>query len=339
MSSTAHSVIVEPLLAFIDCASSPDRATCFATTAQPVFVASLLLALGLGLLCYVLSFITGNDSWVDRTWSIVPPGFGWFYIWYQKDPIVVAAPEGSLLPTLPTLLGAFTTVTTIWGIRLTYNFWRRGGYQSGGEDYRWEHVRKWPMFRNRVVWQIFSFGFISVFQQLLLWAITLPMLSFPAGQAIAPLNCVTLFAMLTFIAIETTADQQQWNFQNEKRKHAGFKQRAELKEDYARGFLTHGLFGRSRHPNVWAEQQIWITLYTASMMAWSTANWSALGCLALVLLTARSCALTEELSLPRHPEYKKYQKVVPTLVPSLKSLRAQLDQAFLGSPKQKSKGQ
>jgi steroid 5-alpha reductase family enzyme len=28
------------------------------------------------------------------------------------------------------------------GCRLTWNFWRKGGY-SGGEDYRWSVIRKW----------------------------------------------------------------------------------------------------------------------------------------------------------------------------------------------------
>ena len=34
------------------------------------------------------------------------------------------------------------TLSTLWGIRLTFNFWIKGGY-SGGEDYRWKEVRKW----------------------------------------------------------------------------------------------------------------------------------------------------------------------------------------------------
>jgi steroid 5-alpha reductase family enzyme len=38
-------------------------------------------------------------------------------------------------------------LTTLWGLRLTYNFWRKGGYKKGGEDYRWAYIRKnYPRF-------------------------------------------------------------------------------------------------------------------------------------------------------------------------------------------------
>eukprot|EP00494_Astrolonche_serrata_P027140 UN27403 len=33
-------------------------------------------------------------------------------------------------------------LVSAWGIRLTYNFYIKGGF-SGGEDYRWELIRKW----------------------------------------------------------------------------------------------------------------------------------------------------------------------------------------------------
>ena len=35
-----------------------------------------------------------------------------------------------------------TVLVVAWGVRLTYNFARKGGYKKGGEDYRWAHVRE-----------------------------------------------------------------------------------------------------------------------------------------------------------------------------------------------------
>ena len=32
--------------------------------------------------------------------------------------------------------------SVVWSIRLTFNYWRRGGYQIGSEDYRWELIKK-----------------------------------------------------------------------------------------------------------------------------------------------------------------------------------------------------
>jgi steroid 5-alpha reductase family enzyme len=54
-----------------------------------------------------------------------------------------------------------------------------------------------------------------------------------------------------FLAIETIADNQQWNFQQSKRNL--IPKQEHLKADYKRGFLTQGLFAYSRHPNFFAE--------------------------------------------------------------------------------------
>jgi steroid 5-alpha reductase family enzyme len=31
----------------------------------------------------------------------------------------------------------------IWSARLTFNYWRKGGYEVGSEDYRWELIKKY----------------------------------------------------------------------------------------------------------------------------------------------------------------------------------------------------
>lgn len=46
-------------------------------------------------------------------------------------------------------------------IRLTYNYWRKGGYQIGSEDYRWEIVQKYV---SRPVFFVFNIIFISFIQ-------------------------------------------------------------------------------------------------------------------------------------------------------------------------------
>ena len=51
--------------------------------------------------------------------------------------------------------------------------------------------------------------------------------------------------------------QQQWNFQTAK--HNKAPRLPALKDDYERGFLTHGLFQYSRHPNFFAEQSFWLS--------------------------------------------------------------------------------
>ena len=44
------------------------------------------------------------------------------------------------------------SLVTVWGIRLTFNFARKGGYSwkfwEGEEDYRWAIVRRNPIFKS-----------------------------------------------------------------------------------------------------------------------------------------------------------------------------------------------
>ena len=63
-------------------------------------------------------------------------------------------------------------LSTLWGLRLTYNFWRKGGYSSGGEDYRWPVLRK--KLNNRCLFTLFNLAFISFYQNILLLLIALP---------------------------------------------------------------------------------------------------------------------------------------------------------------------
>ena len=75
--------------------------------------------------CFFLGEITKNYSQIDKVWSLVPIFVAW-YVCYSAE------------LNLRTLFMAI--LVTIWGIRLTYNFSRRGGYSiyfwKGEEDYR-----------------------------------------------------------------------------------------------------------------------------------------------------------------------------------------------------------
>jgi steroid 5-alpha reductase family enzyme len=133
------------------------------TIINPLQTCCLVCAF-LSVLTFVVSERTENYSQVDKLWSLAPPVYAW---------ILVADSRTFLMALL----------VTGWGIRLTHNFHRRGGYSwppwiQGGEDYRWRYLRDgfyFPRLRNdRVLWTAFNFGFISVYQNLLLLCITTP---------------------------------------------------------------------------------------------------------------------------------------------------------------------
>ena len=50
----------------------------------------------------------------------------------------------------------------------------------------------------------------------------------------------------------------------------------QLKDDYSRGFLTHGLFKHSRHPNFFAEQCVWCSYYVFAVASGWDGNFASL---------------------------------------------------------------
>ena len=255
--------------------------------------------------CFTLGEMTGNVSQVDKLWSLLPIVYTW-----------VVAAHGGYTPRL--LLMA--ALVTLWGLRLTWNFSRHGAYRlkfwTGREDYRWQVLRERPEFRARWKWTLFNLIFISGYQNLLILAITLPSvvaLQF-AGTPLGWLDYLAAALMLCMIGLESAADNQQWLFQSEK--HARLRAGQVLDGPCAKGFLDSGLWRYSRHPNYFAEQGIWVSLYGFSVAAsgeWL--NWSISGCILLLILFRGSTSFSEQISAGKYPEYRDYQQAVPRFIP------------------------
>lgn len=250
--------------------------------------------------CFIVGEITGNNSQMDKLWSILPP----VYVW-------IAAGMCGMKPRLVIM----AVIATVWGIRLTWNFGRKGAYSwkfwAGEEDYRWGYLRKKGAFRNRLVWALFDLFFISIYQNFLVLLTVMP--SVVAASSDKPLCWVDALAAvlaLGFIALETVADEQQWRFQSTKWGMVKAGQKLEdLPEPYCRGFNTTGLWGLSRHPNYLGEQGTWASFYIFSIAAGaSVVNWSIAGALLLILLFLGSSTLAENISSSKYPAYKAYAK-------------------------------
>jgi steroid 5-alpha reductase family enzyme len=290
-----------------------------------------VLCKGVILLTYVTSLLTGNYSQTDKLWSIVP----WLHAW------LLVAPEDPR-----TLLMA--GLATLWGIRLTYNFNRRGGYHwppwRGKEDYRWSYLQKgfnFPSLKNPVSWHVFNLLFISVYQNILLWLIVLPSMlvnvvatnkdgcfdNQKAGLNI--LDGIAAIGLLGFLLLETVADNQQFAFQTEKYKRK--KEGRPLSDD--RDFCQSGVYAWVRKPNYTGEQGIWVCFYLFSVACLSSLentdflerwfNCSILGCILLILLFQGSGLFTEEITISKYPDYRDYQARVPLYIPNLFSSSTQ----------------
>jgi len=216
-------------------------------------------------------------------------------------------------------------LATLWGIRLTFNFARKGAYSlkfwEGEEDYRWAIVRSGSTFRKRWAWALFDLGFISIYQNVLVLMTTFPALV--AMRSDAPfgwVDCVAAVLMFGLIIWETVADEQQWAFQTRKRALlAEGRKLEELPAPYNKGFNTIGLWSRSRHPNYFAEQSIWVAFYIFSIGAgMGILNWSVIGALLLIVLFQGSSSLAEEISGGKYPGYEHYCQHVNRFFPGKK---------------------
>ena len=274
------------------------------------------------LLCFIFGEVTKNISQVDKIWSVITPCFCWYITCLE------ASYHGMNFNHRLVLM---SVVVTIWGARLTYQFFKKGGYSwklwSGEEDYRWQVVRKeMPIiFENRLFFSLFNFGFICLYQLLLLFLITggvmlSTILSNTSRNDLSVKDGVISVIVLFCIIIETISDHQHQLFQVEK--YRRIKENISLNCPHYRyevGFLTKGLFAYSRHPNFTAEQAIWFFFYLNSVNFSMTKRWyeiggianiSIIGVLLLIILFMKSTDLTEKISSRKYPLYRLYQNKV-----------------------------
>ena len=262
------------------------------------------------LFCFVVGELTGNNSQMDKLWSLLPIVYTW----------VIAFRGG-----LETRLVVMAVLATLWGIRLTFNFARKGAYRlkfwEGEEDYRWAVLRAKKEFQPHWKWMIFNLFFISIYQNALVLMTTFPALVMMGfDKPFGLVDCLASALMFCFIVYETIADEQQWAFQTTKWKMIKEgKKLEELPAPYNKGFNTTGLWNVSRHPNYFAEQGTWFAFYLFTIGGgMSLFNWSIIGALLLIVLFLGSSTFAEEISASKYPEYSRYCQTVSRFFPGKK---------------------
>lgn len=227
---------------------------------------------------YVATLLTGNVSQVDRLWTFLPTIYTAYFallpLWpvshqpfflcpYVPDHLRFAAQSFS-----PRALMMLSLVV-VWMCRLSYNTYRRGLFRLSDEDYRWAVLRtQIPPW----LFQIFNLTFIAIIQNVLLLALSYPTF---IAVTVQPHNSLALSDIglavleLVILALEFTADNQQFSYQTFKQSLLGKGEAYDEKkqwpgarlnwtaEDANRGFVTKGLWAFSRHPNFACEQSFW----------------------------------------------------------------------------------
>lgn len=275
-------------------------------------------------LVFVVSEFSRNYSQTDKIWSITPFIYAWILVCDAR-----------------TLLMAI--ISTIWGFRLTLNFARRGGYTwppwKGDEDYRWKYLQDGflvGILKNKIIWMMFNFLFISLYQQVLLLVVISPSIvaHITATKCAASsdsiysssLNWLDLLACLLylyFVLLESKADNQQQRFQNEKYRRIAAGET--LDGEYLQGFTRSGLFSIVRKPNYACEQALWLSFGLFSISSFQSGiarqnnilNWSHIGWISYVLLFQGSGPFTEKITLTKYTLYAQYMKETPLYFPNI----------------------
>lgn len=280
------------------------------STVDPLHTAIVLCAI-VSAAVYIAQKVTGNASQVDRIWTFAPVWNGAHFVlqpviaakliksgWAGEDflanPVAKltfmgrkAFTNSDVSATLQPRLALMLFLQVVWSTRLTYNAWRRGFFKPGEEDYRWPELRKgMPKWQ----WELFSFFFIAIAQNILLAITALPQYlllttTFSTGNQLSSTpnlqlrtaDFVLAGIFLTNLFIEFWSDHQQQVYQNFKRdlfwgkarqpgQVALFDWRNDVdvfnNDDKKRGFITRGLWSWSRHPNFACEQMVWWYLYS-----------------------------------------------------------------------------
>jgi len=263
----------------------------------------VLLSLFIGAICWILSVITKEYSWIDRTWSTAPVVYVCYIAWYESFS--------------NTRLNVMAALITLWGIRLSYNFARKGGFSydptGKSEDYRWAVLRD---KMGPILFQIFNITFIAPYQSILILWFSAPVHAAWINKStpFGPLDIAVTVLFLILLIGETKADEEMWNFQEDKRR------RVENGEDLSgrSPFYRDGTYRFSRHPNYFCELGMWWTFYLFSITSDSqhfVLHWTGIGVAMLSLLFDGSVRFGESISASKYPSYAKYQAEVNRLIP------------------------
>ncbi len=169
---------------------------------QHLAISFVIVMITAALVCFAVSEMTFNYSQVDKLWSLMPIAYSLMALFTFPS---------------PRMLIMFILVA-VWGLRLSYNFYRKGGYNiipwKGEEDYRWKIMRNNPSLKGRFRFGLFNLFFISFYQHFLIFLFCTPLLMVAKNRD-AGLNWLDIIAaslMLLFIIAESIADNQLFRF-------------------------------------------------------------------------------------------------------------------------------
>jgi len=236
------------------------------------------------------SVVYRNSSFYDAYWSVAPIVIA--FAWLAMGISEVNAPRALLA----------TAAVSIWGVRLTYNWWR-GWAGLDHEDWRYVDLQQkcgsfyWPV----------SFAGIHMMPTLVVFLGCLPL--YPAlvtsSQPFGAVDALAVLVLATAIWWEAEADNQLRRFR--------------LSGPAPGSALQTGLWALSRHPNYFGEILFWWGLFLFGLGAAPDEWWRVAGAASItVMFRVISLPMIDTRMQERRPEYAQIIARMPSVVPRLR---------------------
>ena len=256
---------------------------------------SAMIVLATVIVIWLFSFIADNSSVFDPYWSVAPIFFTVYYLISVKGFSLITPGSWFILVRIALIL----VLVTIWGVRLTWNFFR--GWQ-GLKHEDWRYVN----FRNKTgfLYWVVSFLGIQLFPAIMVFMGCLSIwVSLTAGTR--PMNLLDIAGILVTgmaIWLETSADKELHQF---------------VQQNQEKGkTIRTGLWSISRHPNYLGEISFWWGLYLFALAANPSYWWVIIGPLTITLMFVFiSIPMIEKRLMERKNDYPEYRNKVPMLLP------------------------
>lgn len=246
-----------------------------------VYFDGLLVMLLLGFITWLASIAKKDVSIVDSLWSIM---------------FLAAAVVYFLSGTTDSLKNQLIlALVTIWAIRLSLHLTVRNWGEP--EDRRYQQIRA----KYQPSFAIKSLAIIFVFQAVLAWIVSLPLLAAMTANHLGWLDIAGLLLWTIGMVFESVADMQLSKFK--------------ANPDNNGRVLNTGLWRYSRHPNYFGECLVWWGFFVLALS--SGAWWAIISPLLMtwLLLKFSGVVMLESDISERRPDYRAYIEQTNAFLP------------------------
>ncbi|MBQ8292603.1 MAG: DUF1295 domain-containing protein [Bacilli bacterium] len=244
----------------------------------------LIIDIAMTIVIFIFSWIFDNSSIYDPYWSVIP--------------IACSIYSAQQLNNFNAMSYIMIALVGIWGVRLTFNFFKTFK-NLDKQDWRYDHFKnKFPK-----LWPLINLTGIHLFPTLVVFTLMLSIVKYMETCGSVEINVSTIIAIVITVAaiiIESVADYQMHKF---------------LKVRKNNELINAGLWKRSRHPNYFGEILFWWGIYLV-MLSLNENMWVLfLGPMLNTLMFAFiSVPLAEKHQIQKNPAYLEYKKTTNTFL-------------------------